>query len=101
MIDSVFEVPTYEFAACAFTALGAIVAFGKLSHARVKTWALSYLFDIAFPGKDSNKVLRIFMECLVFVALGIIVAIAVTKPANPMQAIAAGMSWAALLGKFK
>lgn len=102
MANPAFELPVYEFAACAFTALGAVVAFGKLSQARVRTWALSYLFDLVFDGKSKiNKTVRILIECVVFVALGVVVAIAITKPASPMQAIAAGLSWAALLGKFK
>lgn len=95
-----FQIPNFELVACTYTALGALAAYGKLAQSRVRTWALSYIFDAIYGAKKINTS-RTVWECLVFVVMGVLVGVAVTQPATPSQALVAGFSWAALLGKFK
>jgi hypothetical protein len=95
-----FAVPTYEFSAIVYTALGALISFGRMGTAKVKTWALSPLLDKLFASHKEHWI-RVLVELILFIVLGVVFGIAITEPKNVMQAVTAGLGWTALLAKYE
>lgn len=90
-----FEPPTYEFWSVLFTGIGAALLWAKMGRERIRTFALSELIGLL---KFSDRPAT-FLEFLVFIALGTLLAVAIVQPTNAMQAFAAGLGWTSLLTK--
>ena len=84
-----FEAPTYDLSSILFTGCGVILLWSKMGRKGIKPYALSKLIELFRLSKRAT----IIWEFLVFLALGIIVAIAIVQPTNAPQAIAAGLGW--------
>lgn len=93
-----FLVPQYDGVAVFFAAIGAAISYGRMSASQVKTWGLSYIFDLIFQSNPKGR-WRLVVELLVFVVIGVLVAVGLTQPTNVMQALTAGLGWTALVAK--
>lgn len=90
-----FEAPTFEFWPTFYTAVGVSILWARMGYRRVRVYALSELVE---QFRLSQKVNVIIQFC-VFLALGIVVAVALVEPTSPPQAFAAGLGWTALLAQ--
>ena len=85
----------FEFDVTFFTALGAIVAWGRLGAQGIRVYALSRLVESIV----AEQRIRIILEFLVFVTIGALVGVVVVEPKTGVQAIAAGLGWTGLLAR--
>ena len=90
-----FQMPTFEIAPMAFTALGATIVWARLGPEKVRVFALSRLVE-GLGIADRTKLLT---EFFIFVTLGVVVGVAVVQPTTVTQALAAGMGWTGLLSQ--
>ena len=82
---------TTEFA-WIFTALGALVLFGRLGQRQRGPFSLSYILSRFIANRD---VVLVF-ESLIFVAFGTVLVMGLVRPATAPQAFAAGLGWTGL-----
>lgn len=90
-----FEAPTFEVYSVVFTALGAMIVWARLGPKRVRVFALSRLIE----GMGLTNRTKFIAELVIFVAMGVVVGVAVVQPTNVPQALAAGMGWTGLLSQ--
>ncbi|MCY4405779.1 MAG: hypothetical protein OXC15_05390 [Rhodospirillaceae bacterium] len=90
-----FEAPTFEFWSTFYTAVGVSVLWGRMGYKKVRVFALSRLTEQLNLPQRAN----VIIQFCVFLALGVVVADAVVKPASATQALAAGLGWTALLAQ--
>ncbi len=86
-----FQSPDFSFPAVVFTSAGVVLLWGAWGRDRLHVFGLSDLVALLPIGAKFQKLL----EFLVFVTIGCVVAIGVTHPINPTQAISAGFGWTA------
>lgn len=76
-----------------FVAIGSILLWSKLGHEGRKAYVLEELLAATrLPSSYCTIV-----GFVIFVALGVVVAMGVVKPASAAQAIVAGMGWTGML----
>jgi hypothetical protein len=94
MSPPIFEVPSFSFSQIFFTGVGAVVYWSVRGRKELKCYGLPGILQ-QLPGKRWHP----FIELALFVVFGCIVGIAFTDPANPRQAITAGMGWTGVFTK--
>jgi len=82
--------PDVTFASVFFTAIGAALFWGKWGNRKLRAYALSRLLEYIFP---KSPYVRHVLEFFVFIALGCVVGIGLTQPANIPQCFTAGLGW--------
>ncbi len=82
-----------------FTALGAVLLWGKLAQLGrrndIAIWGLGYMWKLA-GFRPRSKLYRL-LEFGAFVAIGVLVGIALVDPRTPAQALTTGLGWTGLL----
>jgi len=78
-----------------YVAIGAILLWGKLGHEGRKAFVLE---DLLAAMRMPSHICTI-LGFVIFVTLGVFVAIGVVKPTSAAQAIVAGMGWTGMLSK--
>jgi hypothetical protein len=76
-----------------FTAVGATVLYSTWGREKLRPFMLSDLIDTL----HLEDRLRIWVEFIVFIMLGTVVAVAFTQPVSKAQAISAGLGWTGLV----
>ena len=96
MIVNAFEVPHFTFWNTVYTAIGAAVFWCRSGRTKLKVYYLSNVFDLVqFPEGPWRRCI----EFLVFIVLGCLIGIGITKPDSVPQAITAGFAWTGFLAK--
>ena len=90
-----FDSPSFNAWNIGYTAVGAAIFWGRWGHTKLRAYVLSDLLDM-IPIKAE---IRVGIEFVIFLALGVFVGIGITSPTNATQAIAAGLGWTGLLAK--
>ena len=81
-----------------FTAIGVIVLFSKSAGPGTRPYVLASITDKVFRSEDPGwLLLKEFTEFVIFVVLGVLIAVGLTHPSTSQQAIAAGLGWTGLL----
>lgn len=88
-----FESVTLEPQAILFASIGVIVVWAKMGRKKLRVYGLSRLVDQF----GLSKRMQMVTEFLIFVSIGVTVAIGVVQPSTATQALAAGMGWTGLL----
>lgn len=93
--DIMFEVPSFDTYAIVFTAVGASLVWARMGPKKVRIFALTRLIEgLGIEGK-----IGVVAEFMIFVAMGVVIGVAVVQPTNVTQALAAGMGWTGLLSQ--
>jgi hypothetical protein len=86
-----FETPIFTFGAVVYTAIGAIVLWGKMKIARTPVKA--YVIGDIISKLPLSPGTRSLIEFGIFVIVGCVVGIGLTQPTNARQALTAGIAW--------
>jgi hypothetical protein len=92
----VFQAPHFTFWTTVYTALGAMFFWTRTGRAKLKVYALSWLFDI-LKVPDSGK--RQVVEFIIFIVFGCLIGIGIANPATVAQAVTAGFAWTGFVAK--
>jgi hypothetical protein len=76
-----------------FAAVGATVLYSTWGRRKLRPYLLSDLID-TLPISEN---LRVWIEFVVFIGIGTVVAVALTRPSNQAQAFSAGLGWTGLV----
>ena len=90
-----FDVPVYSGVNVFYTAVGVFVIWASWGTGRLSVKYLNV--RLADLGLSPNFLL--FVEFIVTMAVGVLVAIAFVNPQTAPQAIAAGMGWTSLIAR--
>ena len=78
-----------------FALLGAGILYMQWGRSELRPYAFSDLLDTF----DLDENVRCRLELLIFVVIGTIVAIGLTKPINVQQAFSAGLGWTGIAAR--
>jgi hypothetical protein len=91
-----FEPPYFTVWNTLYTAIGAAVFWGRAGRSKLKVYYLSHIFDLLeIPESKWRK----SCEFMVFIILGCLIGIGITKPGTEVQALTAGFAWTGFFAK--
>ena len=76
-----------------FAVVGVAVSWCKLRANQRTIYGLSAVVELFFSDNRTRNVI----ELLIFVVIGCLVSLGITKPTNEAQALAAGLAWTGML----
>ncbi len=95
-VVAVFQAPHFTLWTTAYTALGAMLFWGRTGRTKLKVYVLSWLFDAL---KVPDCAMRQIIEFVVFVVFGCVIGIGIANPTTVAQAITAGFAWTSFVAK--
>ena len=92
----VFQAPHFTVWTTVYTALGSVFFWTRTGRAKLKVYALSWLFD-ALEIPDTGK--RQVAEFIIFIVFGCLIGIGIASPTTVAQAVTAGFAWTGFVAK--
>jgi hypothetical protein len=87
------ELILFPFSLWVFALVGVVVSWAKMTANQRHIYGLSAMV----ARFSSNERLKSIIELVIFVTIGCLISIGVTKPTNEAQALAAGLAWTGMM----